>query len=354
MPAQDGQGAVTFRTANSGALGVKTSARLIFDSKKLLMLPKWGVQEDLPQNSGQTISFRRYHNIDTGLNPIFGNVNPSSVKMSWTDFTTTLYRYGGVVDIPESMHLLHEDDLSKIAVDMMSYDLARKIETLTYNVVKGGSNVIYANSAINRAAINEVFTENDVEAAISTLEENNAMEIQMLVTSSPSYVDVAYSTKLCCLLPRPMVAPVVRRMASFVGIQHYAGQTALLPGEIGTIMDKVRVVTSNIALPWSAEGGNPVTNNIRGLGGAAHVYPFLIFAKDAFSCSKLTGENGMKVMVKKPSDNGDSYDKLGLNGHIGYKTYYACTILNNDNLVRIETGVPAFTTAAENASGPAF
>lgn len=353
MPEQTGQGAVTFRTANSGALGVKASARLIFDSRKKLMLPKWGVQEDLPQNSGQTIQFRRYHNIDTGLNPIFGNVNPSSTKMSWTDFTTTLYRYGGVVDIPESMQLLHEDELLKIAVDMMSYDLARKIETLTYNVVKGGSNVIYANGAVNRAAIDNVITENDLEAAIATLEENNAMEVEELVTSSPSYETLPIQPSYIAYC-HTNLASVIRNMSSFIGMEHYAGQTGVLPGEIGSVMNKIRVVTSNIAMPWSGAGGNPATNGIRGLGGAAHVYPFLIFAKDAFSCSKLSGENSMKVMVKKPSENGDSYDKLGLNGHIGYKTYYACTILNNDNLVRIESGVPAFTTAAENAAGPAF
>jgi len=353
MSTQDGLGAVTFRTANSGALGVKASARLIFDSRKLLMLPKWGVQEDLQQNSGQTIQFRRYHNIDTGLNPIFGNVNPSSVKMSWTDFTTTLYRYGGVVDIPESMQLLHEDALLKIAVDMMSYDLSRKIETLTYNVVKGGSNVIYAAGAANRESVLDVLTENDLEAAISTLEENNAMEIQELVTSSPSYETLPIQPSYIAYCHTNM-APVIRRMNSFIGMEHYAGQVAILPGEIGSVMSKIRVVTSNIAMPWSAAGGDPTTNNIRGLGGAAHVYPFLIFAKDAFSCSKLAGENSMKVMVKQPAENGDSYDKLGLNGHIGYKTYYACTILNNDNLVRIESGVPAFIAANENHVGPAF
>ena len=108
MSAQDNVGAVTFRTANSGALGIKASARLIFDSQKRLMLPKWGVQEDLPMNSGQTIQFRRYHNIDIGLNPIFGTTNPSAVKMSWSDFSTTLYRYGGVVDIPD--HKVHDGE----------------------------------------------------------------------------------------------------------------------------------------------------------------------------------------------------------------------------------------------------
>lgn len=353
MPAQDNVGAVTFRTANSGALGIKASARLIFDSQKRLMLPKWGVQEDLPMNSGQTIQFRRYHNIDTGLNPIFGTTNPSAVKMSWSDFSTTLYRYGGVVDIPENMMKLHEDDLLKIAVDMMSYDLSRKIETLTYNVVKGGSNAIFAAGAANRAGVVNVMTETDLEAAISTLEENNAEEIQDLVTSSPSYETLPIQPSYIAYC-HTNVAPVIRRMTSFISVEHYAGQTAVLPGEIGNVMGKIRVVCSNIALPWEGVGGNPATNNIRGLGGAAHVYPFLIFSKNSFACSKLAGENSMKVMVHKPSENGDSYDKLGLNGHIGYKTFYACNILNNDNLIRIETGVPAFTTASENAAGPAF
>lgn len=350
---QNASGVIDFRTANSEALGVKLSARIIYDSQKRMMLPKWGMQEDLPRNSGQTIQFVRYHNVDTGLNPIFGNTNPSAVRLTSTTFTTSLYRYGGVIDIPESMELLHEDDLKKIGVDQLSYDFARKIETLTYNVVKAGSNVIYANGAGSRGAVNNVVTETDFEAAIATLEENNAMEISDFVTSSPAYETIPVQPTFVGYC-HTNVAPTIRKMSSFISVEHYAGQTAVLPGEIGTVAGKIRVVNSNIAMPWEAVGGTPATNAVRGLGSNAHVYPILIFAKDAFACSKLAGEGGMKVMVKPPSPNGDSYDKLGLNGHIGYKTWYACTILNNDNLVRIETAVPAFDSADQNAAGPAF
>jgi len=350
---QDASGVIDFRAANSEALGIKLSARMIFDSQKLMMLTKWGVQEDLPRNSGQSIQFVRYHNIDTGLNPIFGNTNPNSVKLTSTTFTTNLYRYGGVIDIPESMELLHEDDLKKIGMDRLAYDFARKIETLTYNVTKAGSNAIYAAGAANRAAVNGVVTENDFEAAIATLEENNAMEITSLVTSSANYETLPIQPTFIAYC-HTNVAPTIRKMSSFISVEHYAGQTAALPGEIGAVAGKIRVVCSNIALPWSAVGGTPSTNGVRGLGANAHVYPILIFAKDAFACSKLAGENGMKVMVKPPSPNGDSYDKLGLNGHIGYKTWYACTRLNEDNIVRIETAVSAFDTTAQNAAGPSF
>ena len=350
---QNATGVIDFRTANSEALGVKLSARIIYDSQKKMMLTKWGMQEDLPKNSGQTIQFVRYHNVDTGLNPIFGNTSPSSVKLTSTTFTTSLYRYGGVIDIPESMELLHEDNLKKIGFDQLAYDFARKIETLTYNVVKAGSNVIYAAGAANRAGVLDVVTETDFEAAISTLEENNAQEIQDFVTSSPAYETLPVQPTFVGYC-HTNVAPTIRRMSSFISVEHYAGQTAVLPGEIGTVAGKIRMVCSNIAMPFEAAGGNPATNAVRGLGANAHVYPILIFAKDAFACSKLQGEGGMKVMVKPPSATGDSYDKLGLNGHIGYKTWYACTILNNDNLVRIETAVPAFTSGAQNASGPSF
>jgi len=350
---QNATGVIDFRTANSEALGVKLSARIIYDSQKKMMLTKWGSQEDLPRNSGQTIQFVRYHNVDTGLNPIFGNTSPSSVKLTSTTFTTSLYRYGGVIDIPESMELLHEDNLKKIGFDRLAYDFARKIETLTYNVVKAGSNVIYADGASERATVVNVVTETDFEAAIATLEENNAEEITDFVKSSPAYETLPVQPTYVAYC-HTTVLPVIRRMSSFISVEHYAGQTAILPGEAGTVAGKIRVVASNIAQPWEAAGGNPATNGVRGLGANAHVFPILIFAKDAFACSKLQGEGGMKVMVKAPSPNGDSYDKLGLNGHIGYKTWYACTILNNDNLVRIETAVPAFSTAAQNAAGPSF
>ena len=350
---QNASGVLDFRTANSEALGVKLSARIIYDSQKLMMLTKWGVQEDLPRNSGQTIQFVRYHNIDTGLNPIFGNTNPSAVKLTSTTFTTSLYRYGGVIDIPESMELLHEDDLKRIGMDRLAYDFARKIETLTYNVCKAGSNVIYANGAANRSGVLNVVTETDFEAAIATLEENNAMEITSLVTSSANYETLPIQPTFIAYC-HTNVAPTIRGMSSFISVEHYAGQVATLPGEIGAVAGKIRVICSNIALPWESVGGNPATNGVRGLSTTAHVYPILIFAKDAFACSKLAGEGGMKVMVKPPSPNGDSYDKLGLNGHLGYKTWYACTRLNEDNLVRIETAVPAFDSDAQNAVGPTF
>lgn len=63
MTTQGDYGAVGYRTASSGALGVKAAAKLLFDSKKRMMLMRWANQEDLPKNSGQTkatsISARR-------------------------------------------------------------------------------------------------------------------------------------------------------------------------------------------------------------------------------------------------------------------------------------------------------
>jgi N4-gp56 family major capsid protein len=350
---QGNYGAVTFRTANSGATGVKLAARLLFDAKKRMMLMRWATQEDLPQNAGQTIQWRRYHNIDTGLNPILGDQNPSASKISWTDFTSTLYRYGGVADIPEHMQILHEDDLVKVGSDLLSYDLYRKLETLAYNTVKTCTNAIWAGGVANIGSVVNVMTESDLEYAISILEENNAQEITELVTSSPDYLTYPIQPSFIAYC-HSNVAPVVRNMNSFVGIEHYAGQTALLPGEIGTVMNKIRVVCSNIALPLESQGGNPVTNHIRGKSGAAHVYPFIIFAKDAFAVSKLSGQSSTKVMIKPPAANGDSFDKLGLQGHIGYKTWFGSTILQNDYMVRVMTGVPAYATAQETADGPAF
>ncbi len=350
---QNNAGVIDFRTANSEEIGVKLSARMQYDSQKLMMLTKWGLQEDLPKNSGLGIQFARYHNIDTGLNPIFGSTNPHSVKLKSTTFTTTLYRYGGVIDIPEEMELLHEDDLRKIGFHQLSYDFARKIETLTYNIVKSGSNVINADGAINRASIDSIATLDDFEAAVSTLEENNAREITSLVTSSPSYETLPIQSTYIGY-SHTNTANFIRKMDGFISVEHYAGQTSTLPGEIGTVAGKIRMVCSNIAMPYSAVGGNPTTNGVRGMGGKAHIYPILIFANEAFACSKLAGSGGLRILVKPPSPNGDSYDKLGLNGHIGYKTWYNATILNNDNLIRIETAVPAFNSGSQNAPAPVF
>ena len=67
------------------------------------------------------------------------------------------------------------------------------------------------------------------------------------------------------------------------------------------------------------------------------VYPILIFAENAIGCVSLSGYDAVvpKVVMPAPAVT----DPLGQTGSVGWKTWYACRVLQEDWVYRIECGV---------------
>ena len=66
----------------------------------------------------------------------------------------------------------------------------------------------------------------------------------------------------------------------------------------------------------------------------AKVYPVLIFSSDAIGCVSMSGFDSVvpKVVMPTPAVT----DPLGQVGSVGWKTWYACKILQEEWLYRIE------------------
>ena len=71
------------------------------------------------------------------------------------------------------------------------------------------------------------------------------------------------------------------------------------------------------------------TNNVQ-------VYPVVIFSADCLGCVSLSGYDAVipKVVMPQPAVT----DPLGQSGSVGWKSWYACQILNEDWIYRIECG----------------
>ena len=71
------------------------------------------------------------------------------------------------------------------------------------------------------------------------------------------------------------------------------------------------------------------------------VYPVLIFAEDAMGCVSLSGHDSVvpKVVMPAPAVT----DPLGQSGSVGWKTWYACRVLQEDWLYRLECGVSSLS-----------
>ena len=233
--------------SNNGNLSFRTTtyanARLLTQAKNKLVLSKWASQQDMPRNKGTNMSFRRYNHFNDGIHPIINNETPSISKIDYYDFSVDLKQYGKVVHIPEAMVDTHEDPVVMAIMDELGYDLARTVEKIDFGVVSLCSQALFANGT-QTSDVNTTVTEDDIINAIAQLEDNDAMEISELVTSTPNFgtANIPNSFIGYC---HSNLASVVRAMPSFIPFQKYTNQKPMM-GEIGTVAEKLRVVCSNI------------------------------------------------------------------------------------------------------------
>jgi len=84
-------------------------------------------------------------------------------------------------------------------------------------------------------------------------------------------------------------------------------------------------------------------NTITDSTGAVRVkvYPVMIFAEDGIGCVSLSGFDSVipKVVMPQPAVT----DPLGQSGSVGWKTWYACRILNEEWVYRIECGASSLS-----------
>lgn len=333
MPSQDKHANVSYRN------GEYVQKKLLQDSKRNLKLMKWATNFDMPKNAGNIMDFRRYNNVARSTAPIYKNTNPTGSSLDFEELSAQLELYGTYIDLPKKMLDTHEDNLVDVAVSKLVYHKKETLEYVCFDTFREGTQIHRTGTAADTDEIVEEFDEEDIEACIDQLEGNDAEPITELVTTNDSY-DTANIAPCFIAYCHPNLSGAFRnRIPSFIPFQKYADRGNIIPGEIGMVGEKVRVVTSTAALRQDNAGAGP-TAAIRS-GTANHVYDVLIMGKDAIGCTKLTRDN-TKVTFKRPAKNGDNSDKLGLVGHAGYSCWFVPVILNNKFMIRLETASQSY------------
>ena len=136
----------------------------------------------------------------------------------------------------------------------------------------------------------------------------------------------------------------IEAIPGFTPIEKYANYGAVLAGEIGKV-GLIRIIATTLATPADANGGTSNTAALKEVtSGQAKVYRTLVFSQDAVGCVTLSGQDSVVPKVVTPAPT--SEDPLGQRGSVGYSYLYGCTILQENNLVRIEHAVSNISALA--------
>lgn len=222
------------------------------------------------------------------------------------------------------------------------------------DLLNAGTTRVYPGSATSRGTVAVQLAYKDLLALDEQLTLNRTPKQTTILTGSNN-VDTRTIPASRILFVGPEVASRLRNMTDaggnfvFVGVQHYAGQTKPLNGEIGSI-DSFRIVMVPDMQYWEGAGSSSVSGVRAGysVGSTtlkANVYPMLVVGEDSFTTIGFNTGNGrggkFNVITRMPgAESADVYNNpYGTTGFSSIQWYYGCLILRPERIGVIETAV---------------
>tara|TARA_B100000085_G_scaffold216694_1_gene201123 strand:+ start:1080 stop:2069 length:990 start_codon:yes stop_codon:yes gene_type:complete len=308
---------------------------MLAHAEPIACLSKFGMIKPMPKNKANTIKFRRPVPLAVATTPLTEGTPPTSQALSYEDVTVALSQYGNVVEITDVVHDLAEDPVLKDASMMCGEQAMETIETLMWGVIRGGTNVVYANGSA-RSAVNTVLTLNKQRAITRTLKNNRGKKVTNMLSSSVKFNTEAVAAAYIAFAHTDLEADI-RGLAGFTPTEKYGSMQAI-PYEIGKVED-VRYVLTPV-LDSFADAGGTAGSMVSTSGSAADVYPIVYVAKDAYGHVALKGADAITPTIINPGQL-DKSDPLGQKGMVGWKYYHKSFIANQAWMVRAEVAATA-------------
>ena len=297
--------------------------RLIDQAEPRLVHDQFADYYPVPQNGGKTIEFRKYDSLPKADTPLTEGVTPNGQTLNVTTITSDLHQYGGWTPLTDVLQMTAIDNNVVQATRVLASQAGRTMDSITRDVLAGGTNVIYApagdTAVTSRANLTtaSVLTPDLIDQAATALKAQNADAI------GESYVAIVH----------PYVAYDLRRNPEWIDVHKYSNPENIYNGEIGKLAG-VRFIETSEAKIWK-DATCP-----EGLA----VFSTLVLGAHAYGVTELEG-GGLEHIVKQL---GYGDDPLNQRASVGWKGMRAAERLVEQYMVRIESVSSYSTTAAAN------
>lgn len=314
--------------------------QILAHAAPITVLDKFGNARQMPKNKGQAIEFRRPNVFSAATTPLVEGVTPSTTNFSYSIVQASLKQYGQVIEITDHIEDTFLDPVLNDASVQCGENVARTIEALTYGVLKAGTQVTYTNGTA-RTDVNTPLSLQKVRAAVRSLLAQKAMPVTRILDPSQNYGTKSVESAFIAVCHTDLEYDI-RNIAGFTPVAEYGQRRTVHDRELGSI-ENVRFITSPDLAPWTDGGGLKAgsgTTMVSTAGTSADVYPVLIFGKEAYGTVALRGMGAVEPTII-PVGQKTKDDPLGQRGYVGWKTWFAAKILNENWIERIECAATA-------------
>lgn len=305
---------------------------------------------ELIQHGGSaTAKWRRYENISPSTTALaeltttaaYGQ-GRDATAFSFTDVTATVAKYGQHSFITEEADLFNFSGQFDQLFRVHGIAAGRSANQLQRNIAEDNLTIIRAGGAASDGAIVNKIALTNIEAALLTLDVNSAQTFMPMTNGS---VNQGTSPILPAFwaICHPYQGYDIAKMAGFIPVTNYAGQTRTAVGEIGAIQTAgraCRVITSEDATVDANAGGAVGTTGFRSTGGSTvDLFSCVIFGMNCLGSVGL-GSSWSDGIYQAGDDLGpftirvgtptvspaDPYGELTILSH---KFWWAGTVLNS-------------------------
>ncbi len=282
---------------------------LIDNAQPNLVHDQFGQKHAIPQNGGKTIQFRKFVPFSKATTPLTEGITPDGGALSVTNVTSTVNQYGYYVTISDMLMLSAIDNTLVETTKLLGAQAGATLDTITREVLNGGTNVMYSGAKEAREALDEgcKLTVDDIYKAARFLKTQNAPKID------GSYIAIIH----------PDVAYDLMRDEEWIDVHKYSASNEIFEGEIGKLAG-VRFVESTEAKIFKDAGQD-----------SRDVYSTLVLGANAYGVTEITG-GGLEHIVKQLGSGG-SADPLNQRATAGWKGTKTAERLVKNYLVRIES-----------------
>lgn len=288
---------------------------LIDNALPKLVHDQFGQKHPIPKGRGKVIEFRKYSPLPKAVTPLTEGVTPSGRKLNVTTLTSEVHQYGDYIELSDVLMLTAIDNNLVQATKLLGAQAGATLDTITREVMAGGTNVQYAEGQVAARALltggattgNHYLTVSAIRLAARFLKTQNAETID------GSYVAIIHPDVSYDLMSDP----------EWKYPHQYQDTTELYEGEIGKIAG-VRFVETTEAkkLPGAGKEGRDV-------------YVTLILGDNAYGVTEIAG-GGLQHIVKQLGSAGTA-DPLNQRATAGWKAIKTAERLVEQFMVRVET-----------------
>ena len=372
---------------------------LIDQAGPKLVHDQFGQKHPIPKNGGKVIEFRKYDPLPKALTVLTEGVTPDGQKLTMSTLKSEVRQYGSYITLSDVLLLTAIDNNLVQATKLLGKQAGETLDTITREVLNGGTNVQYAEGQVSSraqlnggqtdATQNHYLTVDAIRMAVRTLKNQNAEKI------GDSYVaiihpDIAYDlmsdkawkdvkdydpedwyageigkiagvrfvetteakifksanlTKSNATLTvkgtvtKAFKVPVTEEITKEDAFKMAGKQITINSGAtIYTILSAEAGAAGNASITVDKEVTAADTNPIATVGGGKSgraVYSTLVLADNAYGVTDIEG-GGLQHIVKNLGSAG-SADPLNQRATVGWKAMKTAERLVEPYMVRIET-----------------